>query len=56
MPALLRFGKSLSLQKQRHNTKGSLKTNPSNKKTVWLNTERFCFFQAAFPPENVKMR
>ena len=30
----LRFGKSLSLQKQQRNAKGSLKTNPSNKKTV----------------------
>jgi len=55
MPALLRFGKSLSLQKQRHNTKGSLKTNPSNQKTVWHSPSGF-IFQAAFPPENVKMR
>jgi len=28
---------------RRRNPKGSLKTNPSNQKTVWLNTKRFYF-------------
>ena len=56
MPALLRFGKSLSLQKQRRNPKGSLKTNPSSKKNRLAQHQAVLFFQAAFLPENVKMR